>query len=178
MVVVHVAVTTSDDYLVRREPYRAAHIERLVALRNAGSVVGGGPAPDGRAAELFYRLTRPDELGRLVEEDPYYVAGAWAGYTPRSFTSFVEPWEPVPVVLDGSRRLTIVEGPAAEPEMAEFALIELRGGGRLAFGGSLDGAGTLAVVRSPESAEAAGWLAQTGCWAADRLTTRPFLYVL
>jgi hypothetical protein len=178
MIVVHVAVTTSDDYLTRREPYRQAHIERLLALRGAGALIGGGPAPDGRTADLFYRLARPDELARLVEEDPYYARGAWTRYASRSFSTFVEPWEPVPVVLDGSRRVTIVEGPAAEPDMAEFALIELRGAGRLAFGGFLGGAETLAVVRSPDAAEAVGWLGETGFWALERLRARALFHVL
>jgi uncharacterized protein YciI len=178
MIVAHVGVQTAEDYVVRRAAHRQTHIERLVALRAQGVLVAGGPAPDGGSADLFYRLGRPDQLPPLVEEDPYYLAKAWVGYTSRSFSAFVEPWEILPVVLDGSRRATIVEGPAADPDMAQFALIELRGAGRLVFGGLLDGGHTVAVVRSPERHDAVRWLAETGFWVAERLAARPWLHVL
>ena len=178
MIVVHVAVTSADDYFTRREGYRQAHIERLMALRARGILIGGGPAPEGGTADVFYRLERPDQLTALVEDDPYYTGGVWTAYAPRSFAQFVEPWELPPVVLDGSRRVTIAEGPATDPDMAQFALIELRGAGRLLFGGSFDGRETLAVLRSADAAEAAGWLAETGLWPAEGLTTRPLLHVL
>lgn len=178
MIAVHVAVTTVEDYAARREPYRQAHIERLVGLRARGYLVGGGPAPDGRSADLFYRLERPDQLAPLIEEDPYYQGKAWTAYRSRSFATFVEPWETPPVVLDGSRRVTVVEGPAADAEMAQLALIELRGAGRLLFGGALEDGQTLAVIRSPDPAEATAWLAETGLWAPERLQARPLLHAL
>ena len=119
------------------------------------------------------------ELAPLVEEDPYYRGGAWTAYTARYFTRFVEPWELPPVVLDGSRRVTIVEGPASDLDMAQLALVELRGAGRLAFGGSFDDdAGTLAVLRSPDPEEATAWLTETGFWPAREVHARPFLYVI
>ena len=178
MIVVHVVLTCAPDYLTRREPYRQAHIERLVELRAQGAVVGGGPAPDGRTAELVYRLRRPADLAPLIQEDPYYTGGAWTGYASRSFSQFVEPWAEAPVVLDGSRRVTVVEGPADDPDMAELALVELRGAGRLLFGGLLDGRATLAVMRAADAAEATGWLAGAGVWRADRLAARPLIHVL
>src|SRR5215471_18618974 len=71
MAVVHVRFTCSDDYVVRREPVRQAHIERLERLRSAGALVAGGPAPDARSAELFYRVPDQGALCAIVEEDPY-----------------------------------------------------------------------------------------------------------
>jgi uncharacterized protein len=178
MIVVHVAVTTAPDYLTRREPHRAAHIERLVQLRARGVVVAGGPGPDGRGADLFYRLRRPEDLAPIVEEDPYHKGGAWTGYTSRSFSQFVEPWEPAPVVLDGSRRVTVAEGPTSDADLAQLALVELRGAGRLLFGGFFDHGETLAVLRSADAAEATAWLTETGFWTPGRITTRPLLHVL
>jgi uncharacterized protein len=178
VIAVHVVATGAPDYFTRREAHRQAHIERLVELRGRGALVGGGPAPDGRTAEIFYRLKRPAELAPVVEEDPYYRGGVWTAYASRSFSHFVEPWEVPPVVLDGSRRATVVEGPTTDPDMAQLALVELRGGGRLLFGGLLDGPLTLAVMRSADAAEATGWLAETGFWASDRLASRSWLYVL
>ena len=178
MIVVHVTVTTAPDYVSRRAPHRQAHVERLLRLRDAGAFVGGGPAPDGRTVELVYRLRRPDDLRLLVEEDPYHVAGAWPAYCARSFARFVEPWTPVPVVLDGSRPVTLVEGPSTDAEMAQLALVELRGAGRLAFGGAFEDGPTLAVLRSADPEVAVGWLAETGIWERAALSARPLLHVL
>src|SRR5262249_55011239 len=60
--VVHVPITTSPDSLVRREPFRHAHIDRLLQLRADGRLVLGGPAPDGSRADLFYRVEQPREV--------------------------------------------------------------------------------------------------------------------
>ncbi|OGK98708.1 MAG: hypothetical protein A3E31_15500 [Candidatus Rokubacteria bacterium RIFCSPHIGHO2_12_FULL_73_22] len=178
MIVVHVALTAAEDYLTRRESHRRAHLERVQGLRAAGILIGGGPSPDGRTAELVYRLQQPAQVTHAIEEDPYWTGGVWTRYEPRSFAAFVEPWELVPVVLDGSRRVTVVEGPAAEPDLAQVALVELRGAGRLAFGGFLDAGRTLAVMNSPDAAQALGWLTETGLWTADALAARPLLRVL
>jgi uncharacterized protein YciI len=179
VIVAHVAITTSPDYLTRREPHREAHIERLLELRGRGVLVGGGPAPDGSSVDLFYRVARPDQLAPVIEQDPYYREGAWTGYRSRSFAQFVEPWEPPPVVLDGSRPVTLVEGPAGDPGMAQLALVELRGAKRMAFGGLLDDRGrTLAVLRTADPGEATGWLEESGAWTAAELSARPLLYVL
>jgi hypothetical protein len=67
---------------------------------------------------------------------------------------------------------------AREPDMATFALIELRGAGRLPFGGFFEGGATLALLKAADSAEAMGWLADTGFWKNETLTARPFLYAL
>src|SRR5712691_2925157 len=81
VIVYHVAITTSGDYLQKREPHRKAHLERLMGLRSQGLVIGGGPSPDGRGADVFYRVQQPDDVRRLVEEDPYVTGGVWASYT-------------------------------------------------------------------------------------------------
>jgi uncharacterized protein YciI len=178
MIVYHIAVATAEDYPARRAPHRRAHIERLQGLRAAGILIGGGPAPDGSSVDLFYRLQQPGQVKHAMEEDPYWTGGAWTGYTPRSFAQFVEPWEAPPVVLDGSRPATIVEGPTGDLSMAQFALIEMRGAGRIAFGGFFEGGGSLALARTADAAEARDWFAESGFWRAEALTTRPFLHVL
>lgn len=178
MIVVHVGITCSGDYLARRESHRPAHLERLAALRRAGTLVAGGPTADARTADLFYRLPDVAAAGPVVEDDPYHRAGAWIAYAPRAFAEFVEPWEVPPVVVDGSRRAVIAEGPAADPELARFALIELRGRARVAFGGLFPDGRALAVARTADPAEAAAWLEETGLWTAGTLATRPWLYVI
>ena len=178
MIVFHIAVTAAPDYLTRREVYRRAHIERLQGLRANGILIGGGPSTDGTTADIFYRLQQPAQLKHAIEEDPYWTGGVWTHYEPRSFSQFVEPREMVPVVLDGSRRVILVEGPTAEHDMAQFALIEMRGAGRVAFGGFFEGGGTLAVVKTPDADEALRWFAETGFWESGGLATRPWLHVL
>jgi uncharacterized protein YciI len=178
VIVYHVAVQTADDYLQKREPHRQAHLERLMGLRARGLVVGGGPAPDGRGADVFYRVEQPDDLRRLVEEDPYFTGGVWSTYAARSFAQFLEPWELPPLVIDGSRRVMLVEGVAPDVEMASFALIEARGGGRMAFGGFFPGGETLAVMRGDDAAKTLDELRATGFWDEASLRARPLLYAL
>ena len=178
MIVCHVGITAAEDYLTRREAWRKAHLDRIVALRAEGLSIGGGPAPDGRTADLFYRVAQPGDVGRLVEEDPYFTGRVWTAYTVRSFSRFLEPWELPPVVIDGSRRATIVEGVALDVEMASFALIESRGAGRMAFGGFFPDGGTLALMRVSDPDEAVALLGKTGLWKPETLRARPLLHVL
>lgn len=178
MIVFHVAIATHPDYVAKREPHRRAHIERLTGLRQLGAVIGGGPAPDGASVDLVYRLQQPSQLKPALEEDPYWLGGAWTGYRERSFTEFVEPWQLPPIVLDGSRRITIVEGRMSDPDMAQFVMIEMRGAGRLAFGGAFSDGATLGFMKTEDAGDAKGWFAETGFWQADSLSARPLLYVL
>ncbi|MBI2526310.1 MAG: hypothetical protein HYV93_10035 [Candidatus Rokubacteria bacterium] len=178
MPVSHVAITPAPDYVTRRTPLREAHLARLMDLRTRGFVVAGGPSPDGRTADIFYRVPEAPDVACVVEEDPYFKGGAWTGYTSTLFERFLEPWRPPPLVTDGSRAATIVEGEATDVDMADFALVEARGAGRLLFGGFLPAGCTLAVMASTDAAEAVGWLAESGLWRAASLTARPWLYVL
>jgi hypothetical protein len=178
MIFCHVAMTAADDYRTRREGYRQAHLERIVGLRSAGAVIGGGPAPDGRTADLFYRAPTVEDVTRLVEDDPYFKGGVWTSYRPQAFERFLEPWQVPPVVIDGSRTVSIVEGFAPDLDMASFALIEARGAGRMAFGGLFPDGRTLVVMRSADPAEAIASLAESGLWKDGSLTARPLLHVL
>src|SRR5262249_58067292 len=96
MIVLHVAIATSADYVTRREPHRRAHIERLGGLRAAGAVIGGGAAPHGKRVDLVYRLQRPDQLKPAIEEDPYWRAGARAAHPPRRLPNLLQPVPPSP----------------------------------------------------------------------------------
>jgi uncharacterized protein YciI len=178
VIVFHIAVATVADYAQKREPHRRDHMARLQGLRANTILIGGGPSPDGTAVDLFYRLQQPWQVKPAMEEDPYWTGGVWTGYTPRSFSHFVEPWELVPVVLDGSRVVTIVEGPVLDPDMAQISLVELRGAGKLAFGGLFEGSQSLVVMKTADPDEAKSALTEHGFWDAAALTARPFLWVL
>ena len=178
MIIYHVAITPADDYVNRRAAHREAHLARLTALRQRGFVIGGGPAPDGTSVDIVYRVQQAVDMTRLIEEDPYWTGGAWTGWQPRDFAQFLEPWEMPPVVIDGSRKATIVEGMAPDVEMASFALIEARGGGRMAFGGFFPGGATWALMRAADADTALAEIAESGFWKPGSLTTRPLLHVL
>ena len=178
MIVFHVAIATHADYVTKREPHRHAHLERLAGLRQGGAVIGGGPAPDGGSVDLVYRLQQPAQLKLVIEEDPYWLAGAWTGYRERSFTEFVEPWQLAPIVIDGSRRITVVEGRMNDPDMAQFVMIEMRGAGRLVFGGAFADGATLGFMKTQDHEEAKGWFAETGFWMPESLAARSLLHVL
>ena len=178
MIIYHVAISTADDYVARRAPHREAHLARLTALRERSFVIGGGPAPDGASVDIVYRVQQVADLTRLIEEDPYWMGGAWKAWHQRDFSQFLEPWEMASVVTDGSRKATIVEGEAPDVEMASFALIEARGGGRMAFGGFFPGGATWALMRSPEAEGAMAELDASGLWKPGSLRARPLLHVL
>ena len=178
MIVYHVAITAADDYIERRAAHRTGHLERITELRRLGFVIGGGPAPDGRTADIVYRVQQAADIARLIEEDPYWMGGVWKAWEPRDFAQFLEPWEMPPVVTDGSRKVTIVEGEAPDVEMASFALIEARGAGRMAFGGFFPGGTTWALMRSPDGEAAVVELEESGLWKPGSLTARALLHVL
>jgi len=178
VIVCHVGLTAADDYLERRAAHRTAHLDRITELRRQGFVIGGGPSPDGKTADLVYRVQQEADMTRLIEEDPYWTGGVWKAWRPRDFAQFLEPWELAPLVTDGSRRVTIVEGIAPDVEMASFALIEARGGGRMAFGGFFPGGLTWALMRSAEPDRILADLTETGFWKPGTLSTRPLLHVL
>ena len=178
MIVYHVAITAAEDYLERRAAHRAAHLDRITELRRRGFVIGGGPAPDGKTADIVYRVQQAGDITRLIEEDPYWTGRVWKTWRPRDFAQFLEPWEMPPLVTDGSRTATIVEGEAPDVEMASFALIESRGGGRMAFGGLFPGGTTWALMRSPDATTAMAELERSGLWKPGSLIARPLLHVL
>jgi uncharacterized protein YciI len=178
VIVYHVSITAAPDYLARRERHRGAHLDRIIALRAEGLCLGGGPAPDGRTADLFYRVDQPADVARIVEEDPYFTGGVWTAYDARSFGRFLEPWTLPPVVIDGTRRVTLVEGLAPDVEMASFALIEARGAGRMVFGGFFPDGQTLTLMRTSDPEEATAGLRETDLWKPETLRGRPLLQVL
>src|SRR5437016_11917569 len=108
-VIYHVLFQCADDYMVRRLPYRPAHLRQLDKLRGEGRVVAGGPEPDGTYANIFYRVVDRAELDQLLTDNEFNRVGLFIGATPRAFTDFLEPLEVPP--LDAGVQVSIVEGP-------------------------------------------------------------------
>jgi len=178
VIVFHVLVTTADGYLTRRLPYRQANLEYLMQLRARGLVIAGGPAPDGRSCDLFLRVTEASQVAPLVEGSPFFVNGLWTGYTSRTFAQFLEPWTSAPPRPDETRLATVVEGEAADAELASFALVEERGAGRLLLGGFFSPVQGLALMTIGEPADAVAALTATGQFAPDTLRGRPLVHVI
>ena len=178
MIVYHVAITTADDYLTRREPHRQTSFEHLMGLRAHGMMIAAGPAPDGRSWDLFCRVQQPGDIQKLVETNPLFVGGLWTGYTPRSFAQFLEPWELPAPFPDESRLATLVEGATPDAEMASFVFIEERGAGRLLFGGFFPDGSSLAFMTSPDPGPAIAPLDASGLFTAGTLRARPFIHIV
>lgn len=164
MPIYHVRFACAPDYLARRLPFRPAHLEQLVGLREDGRVVAGGPEPDGTAAHIFYRVSGRAELDALLEANEFNRAGLFAGSRPRVFAEFLEPLDRPPV--DAGLACTLVEGAPGDGGAAGRALAALQREGRAAFGGFFEDGAGLAVVRSGRPDEALYWLGKAGGWSA------------
>src|SRR5262249_13844960 len=125
-----------------------------------------------------YRVPGPGAINRIVEEDPYWTGGVWTAWEPRDFSRFIEPWEMPPVVLDGSRQVSIVEGDAPNAEMASVALTEARAARRLALGRFVGGGATGAVMGWRDGDKGLAEREESGLWKPGSLTARPLLHVL
>jgi len=169
MTIYHVHFICAPDYMARRLPFRPAHLKQLAALRGDGRVVAGGPEPDGKAANIFYRVVDRAELDRLLAENEFSRAGLFTANRSRAFADFVEPRELPPV--DAGLGAIIVEGAPGDRAKARAGLARLQGEGRVAFGGFLEDGTALAVARSGSQDEAFAWLVRAG-WVPARLVGR------
>lgn len=74
-----------DDYMARRDSFRAEHLARLQKAVDDGLVLAAGVLPESLSALIVCRANSADELRAFAKDDPYYHAGL--------ITSFeVEPW--------------------------------------------------------------------------------------
>ncbi len=178
MIVYHVFVTTSEGYLTRRVPHLRANLEYLMELGARGFMIAVGSAPDGRSCDLFCRVDQPGDIGKLVEGSPFFAQGLWTGYAPRSFAQFLEPWESSAPRPDETRVATVVEGAAADTEMASFALIEARGAGHMLLGGFFPGGEGIALMKIAEPADAVAALDASGQFTPGSLRGRPIIHVI
>jgi uncharacterized protein YciI len=178
VIVYHVAVTTADDFLTRREPHRQATFEYWMALRAAGALIAGGAARDGASYDLVCRARQPADLRDLIEKTPFFAEGLWTAYTPRTFSDFVEPWQLAPPRPDEARIATIVEGKTPDTEMASFALIEERGAGRLLCGGFFPDGASLALMSASDPDAALAALDASGLFTPGSLRARAIAHIV
>jgi len=177
MMVFHAIPELAPDYAERRKPFREAHLSRLLELRARGNVVAVGPRAKESRADMFYRGSSQDEVERLITEDAYYREKVWVGYELRPFTQFVEPWEPAEPKPDGSRIATLVEGPSKDTDLSGLVMVELRGRGRMTFGGFL-GTRTLLAMATPDRPTALDWATESSLWTPEELVAWEWIFVL
>jgi len=68
---------------------RPAHLEYLRGL--GGTLVGSGPTADNGAA-LVFQTDTPDQVGTLVNDDPFHAGGFIAGWTSVEWTVVLGRW--------------------------------------------------------------------------------------
>lgn len=68
------------DVLKKRAPYRQAHLDRLAALKTAGSLITIGPTQDLTKVFGVYEAENEAAARQLIEEDPYWQQGIWTEY--------------------------------------------------------------------------------------------------
>jgi uncharacterized protein YciI len=87
-----------DDYVTRRAPLRAAHIDYAREAVARGDLVLGGAfasPPDG--AVLLFRGSSPAVAERFAEHDPYVTNGLVKKWRVREWTTVVGPGAEVPL---------------------------------------------------------------------------------
>lgn len=80
-----VEATYAPDAAETRVPFRAAHLARLVELRDAGIVVEAGAFTDVSASIVLLRAESEAAALALCRDDPYMRNGVWVELRARPF---------------------------------------------------------------------------------------------
>lgn len=81
-----VRCTYAPDAAERRTPVRAEHLERVAALRRAGTIIEAGAFLDQLdGSVLLVRAEDAEAARRVAAEDIYTVRGIWTGIEVRPF---------------------------------------------------------------------------------------------
>jgi uncharacterized protein len=80
-----VEATYAPDAAETRLPFRAEHIARILALRDAGVLVEAGAFSDVSASILLLRAADPEAALAVVRQDVYLRNGIWVELRARPF---------------------------------------------------------------------------------------------
>ena len=69
----------------RRKPFRAEHLARILALRDAGVIVEAGALTDASASVVLMRAPSEEEALAICREDVYLRNGVWTDVRARPF---------------------------------------------------------------------------------------------
>ena len=80
-----IEATYAPDAAETRPPYRAAHLARIVELREAGVVVEAGAFSDVSASILLVRAESEQAALAIARDDVYMQNGVWVEVRARPF---------------------------------------------------------------------------------------------
>ena len=77
---------TVPDYLERRAPYRAEHLQLAKEAQRAGKLLLAGAFNPPEGALLVFRAESPAEVEAFARNDPYVRNGVVRGWRVREWT--------------------------------------------------------------------------------------------
>ena len=88
-----VEATYAPDAAETRTPFRAEHLARVLALRDAGTIVEAGAFSDVSATVLLVRAASETDALALARDDVYLRNGIWVEVRARPFGRVGRPSE-------------------------------------------------------------------------------------
>jgi len=89
-----VEATYAPDAAETRTPFRAEHLARIVALKEAGVFVEVGAFMDVSASIVLVRAESAEAALEIVRDDVYLRNGVWVELRARAFGRVVGPASP------------------------------------------------------------------------------------
>jgi len=69
-----------EDVLIKRVPYRQAHLDGLAKQKDEGILITIGPTKDTTKVFAIYQSPDEETVKALIESDPYWQHGIWTDY--------------------------------------------------------------------------------------------------
>ena len=69
-----------DDAIIKREPFRKQHLNRLKDLKNSNILVTLGPTKCTKYLFGIFNVSNENQLRDIIEEDIYWEKGIWIKY--------------------------------------------------------------------------------------------------
>ncbi|HEY7288044.1 MAG TPA: YciI-like protein [Vicinamibacterales bacterium] len=75
-----------DNFIERRQPYRADHLALLDEAQRAGRLILAGPLQPADTALLVFRTDTASDVEAIVARDPYVTNGLVTSWRVREWT--------------------------------------------------------------------------------------------
>ena len=69
-----------EDAIIKREPYRERHLDRLRSLKDRNILVTLGPTKCSKYLFGIFNANEESQIRELIEEDIYWEKGIWINY--------------------------------------------------------------------------------------------------
>ncbi len=96
-----IEATCAPDAAETRVPFRAEHLARLAALRDAGVVIEAGAYADVSASILLVRASDAEAAAQVAQDDIYLRNGIWVELRVRPFGRVCRPAELAARMVNG-----------------------------------------------------------------------------